>query len=89
MGDRLPRFSKDIFLPVQKLVSEILELPLIHEWFVFRRTILCDKDLQGRRLHGRLAERFVSDAPDGARALIANATGRAIRDEHGYAQLRH
>jgi hypothetical protein len=38
--DGLARLTKDVFLPLEKLAPEIFDLPLIHERFVIRRTII-------------------------------------------------
>jgi hypothetical protein len=40
VGDRFARFAKDLILPVQQLLFEVLELSLVHEGLVVRRTIL-------------------------------------------------
>ena len=62
MGYGFPRFAQDIVLPVQQLLLELLELPIIHERLVLRGTVLEFLQLY-RRMHRRLAITPGSIAP--------------------------
>ena len=54
MRQRLPRFAENIFLPVQELLLEVLELTLVHEFLVLGRTVLGPVSQNGGCLHGHL-----------------------------------
>ena len=66
VGQGLTRFAQDIVLPVQELLSEVFQLPLIHERFVLCRTIDAVFDQNCGRLHRR--PHAHKPAPRGERA---------------------
>src|SRR5258706_6144759 len=76
MSDRLTRFAKQVFLPLQQLLLEVFLLPFVHEWFVLGRTVFSLFEQRRSRLHGHLSP-YEPVSSTGA-ALIAKPSERAM-----------